>query len=319
MSPARTDLEQLRDVNSIEGMLRGMGVRLKRTARALVCVCPFPDHVHQANPTPSFSVFVHDGVELFKCWGNCNRTGDVFDFAGYMWVPNYDRHTDLVAAIEKLNRGGFDYVQPETRKAEPQLPQWLWREIALTEQVRAYAKSRGISDQVLEEHHVGQLPDSMAQSPYNMRAGQWMAIPSFWFGNLTTVKLRNITKSKFRFMMVPGSKAGVWNRDGILDNQPVLITKSEISAMVCKSFGIMNVCAPTAGENSISSDVRTATILCPVRVYIGDNDQTGRKSGTARAKEYQAELKYPPEQYKDVDQWILADKEAPTIIRRWLE
>ncbi|MBN1618381.1 hypothetical protein JW887_03500, partial [Candidatus Dojkabacteria bacterium] len=56
-------------------------------------------------------------------------------------------------------------------------------------------------------------------------------------------------------------------------------------------------------------------------VVIGDNDpdprvrEETRKLAERRAKELNGELFFPPEEYKDVDEWILKRKKAVDIIR----
>jgi hypothetical protein len=86
-------------------------------------------------------------------------------------------------------------------------------------------------------------------------------------------------------------------------------------------------CCPVAGEGSgLDNRYRVALSFSEKLVLIGDNDanQEVRRRMQDKAKEradfLTAELHFPPQEYKDIDNWVLAEPEtALPIIKGWLE
>ena len=76
------DIDEARRTHDIQTIL---GTKKKKM------ICPLPQHTHSSRPTPSFSIFWRDGVQHFKCHGNCNLTGDVIDLVGYLNIQGYDQ------------------------------------------------------------------------------------------------------------------------------------------------------------------------------------------------------------------------------------
>src|SRR5574338_1390133 len=76
--------------DEIENARRTHDIRDVLGTQKKYIVCPLPLHIHRRN-TPSFMIFFRDGVQYFRCHGNCGLTGDVIDLVGYLRVPGYDR------------------------------------------------------------------------------------------------------------------------------------------------------------------------------------------------------------------------------------
>ena len=93
--------------------------------------------------------------------------------------------------------------------------------------------------------------------------------------------------------------------------------------MLLDQYDIL-ACAPTGGEKMLVDEYSRALAFCSRRVVVGDNDrdpEIREKMQTAareRADTLHAELRFPPKEYKDIDEWILADDTAIQTIRSWI-
>jgi hypothetical protein len=99
------------------------------------------------------------------------------------------------------------------------------------------------------------------------------------------------------------------------------VVKGEIAAMVLHQRGLL-ACAPTGGESMRLTDEIKRALSFADCVVIGDNDRDPavRKETSRlayeRSKELNAKLFFPPEEYKDVDEWVLNDPFAIDELRR---
>ena len=276
-------------------------------------VCPLPMHVHQNN-TPSFSIFTRpNGDQWFSCFGNCQAEGDVIDLVGYLRIPGYSPK-DFKArkkAIGMLSDRFTVATEPfHKKREETKLTGHEWKEfVPYGSAVREYAESRGITEETLKHFSVGET-------------NNWIAIPTFEDHRLICLKMRNMNRySSFRYMSLEGSRLGLFNFDEInMIDEPVLIAKGEITAMLMWQHGF-HACAPTGGESSHQNIDHwfAALAFSPMKIVVGDNDKAGRKFGKKRAGMLYAELKFPPEQYKDWDDWLLAEPaQCIEETRRWI-
>jgi len=269
-------------------------------------ICPLPQHIHGAH-TPSFSVFWRDGVQHFRCHGNCNLVGDVIDFAGYMYIPNYnpsDKHR-FMAAVAYLE-GKIDISIPIPEK-EIRLSGSEWYEyLPIGPDALAYARSRGLNQATVEKFRLGQKEN-------------FLVIPSFEEGRLQGIKLRNVLPGTFRYMSMDGSRQSLFNCDTVAySTLPVFIVKAEIPCMLLHQEGYL-ACAPTGGEGGWTERWRSYLALSS-NIVVGDNDGPGRALAPKRAALFGAKLVYPPDPHKDVDEWMLADHAGfKTQMDQWLK
>jgi DNA primase len=280
---------------------------LSLSARRRWIVCPLPRHPHK-NYTPSFSIYDgRDGVQRFKCHGNCGAQGDVIDLAGYLWVPGYNPRgtNDVAKAIEMLGiRGNVHIPTSEKTKVVSLGVRAHEKYLPIGEEARAYAHSRGINDESIEKFQIGQ-------------DRTWMTMPYFRDGRLRGIKKRNCCTSNqsLRYIADKGSKGDLFNIDSVrYTNGSVLIVKAEIPAILLDQYGFKSV-APTGGEGSWDEQWRTDLGLSRLTV-IGDNDGPGRKLAIKRATKFAAVLEFPPKEFKDIDEYMLA---RPQEARQWLE
>lgn len=258
-------------------------------------VCPLPMHIH-VNNTPSFSIFWWDGVQMFRCHGNCGLQGDVIDLVGFMRIPGYKAHNkaDIRRALKLLDDRYERVALPPVRRERLAGDAWM-DFLPPGPEVIEYAKARGLEPDTLQKFHVGQ-------------SGHWMTIPSFEEGRLIGIKLRNIEPDGLRFMALKGSHQALFNHDAVyLSAGTVLLVKGEIPCMLLDQLGFL-ACAPTGGEGGWKENWRVALALAKV-IVVGDNDETGRVMAERRAAFLNAVIRYPPTCHKDWDEWYLADPE----------
>jgi len=278
------------------------------TRRKRQIVCPLPMHAHH-NYTPSFSIYWAGDRWRWQCHGSCQKKGDVIDLVGYMQVPFYDPEdpAKLSEAINILTGNGYQPAPPIPPKKGTALPPTYWQEFYPPgKEVIQYAQKRGISEGTLQTYRIGQR---------EYQGDIWMTIPTFHNDKLIGIKMRNINHGP-RYRAIKGSRTGLFNYNGVAYRSgTVYVVKGEIAALVMLERGLL-ACAPTGGESmKLSKEIRSALALSHP-VVIGDNDPDPsvrietRKLAERRARSLNAELIFPPEAYKDVDEWILDDPGA---------
>jgi hypothetical protein len=272
-------------------------------------VCPLPDHKHY-NYTPSFSIYFRGGKQNWFCHG-CGRGGDVIDLVGYLNIPGYnsDDTEHIKRAIDILTDGKHSISPVIPPPQEPELIyQGEWKNYTPPgEVVMEYARNRGITPRVINMFQVGQME----------KYGKiYMTLPCFHDGVLQGIKLRLVEGEGLRYHSFKGSKSGIFNYDGVKGQRGVIfVVKGEIAAMVMESNGY-SACAPTNGECGDIEPFLPIFNLADRIVVISDNDPVEStrvqisKCAKQRAKVLSATLVYPPEEYKDIDEWLLADPEA---------
>jgi hypothetical protein len=306
----------IRDVHRLYDIYSVLGVSSRRSWM----VCPLPQHTHYNN-TPSFSIFTSpDGVQRWKCHGNCGLQGDVIDLVGYMQIPNYD-HTsgEHVRMAAGLLGGSFEITMPKIERRSTIAPNTWAKYHPPGMEIIQYAKQRGLNETTLSKFKIGQFK-------------HFMAIPTFEEGILRGIKFRNTwpawrldnSMDGLRFWAAKGSTKALFNHDAVsYTEDALLLVKGEIPAMLCDQLGFL-ACATTGGEGSYIE--RWANILSFAQrvVVVGDNDRDPvvREKMVAkayeRAKILHGEVRFPPEQFKDIDEWILADPKATHEITEWL-
>lgn len=306
--------QEIRDYRKIYHIRNILGVASNKRWMS----CPLPQHRRSAGrvSTPSFSIYYdRDGVERWKCHGNCGLHGDVIDLVGYMNVPSYNPKdiNDVLKATAILGNKHEITVQPVVRERNI-LDINAWKKyIPPGQPVVEYALARGLNMQTIEKFKIGQRK-------------MYMAMPCFEKERLIGIKFRYVGEDdQLRFFVEKGGSAGLFNYDAVAwSHKKVLIVKGEIPAMMLDQYGLL-ACAPTAGEGSPAAEYAPMLGLSKKRIVIGDNDRDPKvreqmnKRARARANALLAELRFPPEEYKDVDEWILNDIFAIATIKEWLD
>jgi hypothetical protein len=269
-------------------------------------ICPLPFHQHKAF-TPSFAVHLTERGERWRCFGSCNLEGDVVDLVGYLRVPGYDpKNLKMLEKAWSMLDGNYQIQEIARLPKKAKLSPAAWDYLLGTEVVE-YARTRGLAVKTLKKFKVGQM---------ERNGKSFMTMPVFEDHELVAIKYR-CTSEKV-FFTEKGSRAALLNFDAVnYTMEPVLILKGEIPVYLCDQHGFL-ACAFTGGEGYLGAEYFPNLSFAARRVVVGDNDKTGWETAPKRAHALHAEVKFPPEEYKDIDQWILADPDAIPTIKGWL-
>ena len=141
-------------------------------------------------------------------------------------------------------------------------------------------------------------------------------MPTFEDGVLTAIKMRRVKGSGLRYFSLKGSRSSLFNHDAVAyQTGTVLIAKAEIPAMLLTQMGYL-ACAPTNGEDAKMDRWKDLFVFFDRIVIIGDNDVAGRAGAAARAEMLGGVTVFPPNTYKDIDEFIL---EEPNVSKEFLE
>jgi len=305
MHNQRLDLDEVVKRHSIQDVL-GLDTKRRWT------VCPLPQHAHH-NYSPSFSLYWWKGRQLFKCHGNCGLKGDVIDLVGYLRLPDYDRSLQQrLQAAELLEGEPVTIDMPLPQKETPRIAPWAWKEfVPPGKETIEYAASRGLTEETLKRFKIGQ---------YKRQA---MTIPIFHAGRLQGIKCRNFHAAPLRYWAIEGSQKGLFGYDEVFfTDQPVFIVKGEIAAMYLLQLGF-RACAPTGGEGSYVNEYLHALAFSK-NIVIGDNDpdpntrEKMAKYAYQRSVLFSGILRFPPEEFKDIDEWLLDRPEDIAVLQQWI-
>ena len=307
--------DEIRDYRRIYSIRSVLGVGSNKRWMS----CPMPQHRRSSDKvsTPSFSIYYdRDGVERWKCHGNCGLYGDVIDLVGYLNISGYNPKniSSVLRAVAILSHR-HEMTMVEMKPRRDLLKPDAWEEyVPPGIEVFRFARRRGLEKKTLKRFRVGQK-------------GSYMSMPCFEEERLVGIKFRYIGRDEkqLRFFTEKGGRKGLYNYDDVAwTKKRVLIVKGEIPVMLLSQNGILS-CAPTAGEGSLATEYAPVLGLSKKRVVVGDNDPDPevrtrmQERARARANALHAELQFPPEGYKDIDEWILDDFFSLGIIEEWLE
>lgn len=292
-------IRQLYDLPTIVGNMTGMDVHRQM-------VCPMPFHQHQ-NMSPSFGMFVDkDGIQRFKCFGQCGAQGDVIDFAGYYHLgvgynPNDPEHIKLAlmylrgnpisAKRSTLKKKGKPLDQ---RIIRPLLRQWQ-KDLWTCERALQYIEQRGILS-VAQQFGLGYQcidPQYTKYSGQGTLPGHYLCIPTFQAQEIISVKLRRIDSfyhdsdiKPIRYDSVSGSKIGtgqpgIFNGDAVAFKSGVVFSpEGEFDVMLATALGFQ-ACCVNSGANVMSE--RLALILAHADpIWIEDGDDAGHRHAQAK-------------------------------------
>lgn len=114
--------KQIKERIRIAEVLKVLGLeeRFKKAGDGLMGVCPIPSHIHGPMPNPEqFKIGRKDGTDVWHCFGDCQRGGDVIEFVKAM--TGYDNaHVRLWFAEHFAER--LDLKKSKEAKPEPAQP-----------------------------------------------------------------------------------------------------------------------------------------------------------------------------------------------------
>lgn len=157
----------------------GLAEQFKQTGKGLSGVCPLPSHKHGPMPNPEqFKIDQKDGVDVWHCFGDCQRGGDVIELvkavAGLdnahvrLWFAQHfaDRLSLQKPKAEATARkGSGETAQPaamtpvtppaESVKPEPEPLKALRFHLNLDPAAPYLTKTRGLKPETIERFGLG--------------------------------------------------------------------------------------------------------------------------------------------------------------------
>jgi DNA primase catalytic core len=318
------EVERLKREISVERLAEARGIKLTRSGKELIGLCPFHD-----DRNPSLNI---DPVKnVWHCKGACGEGGDVIE-----WVMRAEgvsfRH-----AVELLKREHFPLaagpIQPVKRSTIPKLPppvardaddrallveivDYYSRTLKQSPEALKYLASRGLqSSEIIDRFKLGfanrtlgygleeksrvagaemrgrlQRLGILRESGHEHFNGS-VVVPVFnASGEVVEMYGRKIT-AKLRegtplHLYLKGEHRGVWNEQALEASKEVILCEALIDALTFWVAGFRNVTA-SYGVNGFTADHRAAFAQHGTeRVYIAyDNDEAGNKAAAKLAEE----------------------------------
>ena len=315
--------ERLKREVSIQRLAEARGIKLTRSGKELIGLCPFHD-----DRNPSLNI---DPVKnVWSCKGACGEGGDVF-----LWVMRAEG-VSFHHALELLKRDYAPSAGPVVKIATvPKLPplidataddkkllgtvvDYYSRTLKDSPEAQRYLVKRGLeSSEIIDRFKLGYANRSLClHLPASNRAAgeaQWtrlkelgilrnqkpghehfngsLVIPVFnldgevmeMYGRKITPNLRAGTPDH---TYLPGPHRGVWNEEAFLASKEIILCEALIDALTFWVAGYRNVTA-SYGVNGFTADHRAAFERHGIeRVYIAyDRDDAGDKAAAKLAEQ----------------------------------
>ncbi len=315
--------ERLKREVSIQRLAEARGIKLTRSGKELIGLCPFHD-----DRNPSLNI---DPVKnVWSCKGACGEGGDVF-----LWVMRAEG-VSFHHALELLKRDYAPSAGPVVKIATvPKLPplidataddkkllgtvvDYYNRTLKDSPEAQRYLVKRGLeSSEVIDRFRLGYANRSLClhlpasnraageaqrtrlkelgilrnQKPGHEHFNGSLVIPVFnlagevveMYGRKITPNLRAGTPDH---TYLPGPHRGVWNEEALLASKDVILCEALIDALTFWVAGYRNVTA-SYGVNGFTADHRAAFERHGTeRVYIAyDRDDAGERSALRLSEE----------------------------------
>jgi DNA primase catalytic core len=315
--------ERLKREVSIQRLAEARGIKLTRSGKELIGLCPFHD-----DRNPSLNI---DPVKnVWSCKGACGEGGDVF-----LWVMRAEG-VSFHHALELLKRDYAPSAGPVVKIATvPKLPplidataddkkllgtvvDYYHRTLKDSPEAQRYLVKRGLeSSEIIDRFKLGYANRSLClhlpasnraageaqrtrlkelgilrnQKPGHEHFNGSLVVPVFnlagevveMYGRKITPNLRAGTPDH---TYLPGPHRGVWNEEAFIASKEIILCEALIDALTFWVAGYRNVTA-SYGVNGFTADHRAAFERHGIeRVYIAyDRDDAGDKAAAKLAEE----------------------------------
>jgi replicative DNA helicase len=242
--------------------------------------------------TPSFSIKVKDGEEVFFCHG-CGKGGDVLSYIEYKEscsrpdavkiLKSYAVNPRMTATFARnaasandIARVAETFTNLSDLKEKVVLPidKWPAKESALLASKSALAwllEKRGITEDTAKKMRLGFSQSTKGHvDDENIRGAGWILFPRFNDDKVIAVKMRSIAEKAFS--QVPGMDAkALFNADAPNALEDLFVTEGELDTCIFEQADFRAVSIPNA--NSKLTPEGKAIMKRASRVFLaGDND-----------------------------------------------
>ncbi len=313
--------ERLKREVSIQRLAEAQGIKLHRSGKELIGLCPFHD---DRNP----SLNIDPVANVWHCKGACGEGGDVI-----RWVARSEGVSDA-HAIALLKRDYAPSTGPVVKIATiPKLPcpvtlgaddRTVMREVVRfyadtlrdTADAKRYLEKRGLrSSELVERFRLGfsdrmlgpALPDKNRRAGAEIRQqlerlGVFRASGHEHLRGSLVIPVLNLDGDVVQLygrkindnlrggtdyhLYLPGPMRGVWNEEALVATKEIILCEALIDAMTFWCAGYRQVTA-SYGVNGFTKDHRAAFERHGIeRVYIAyDGDEAGNKAAVKLADE----------------------------------
>lgn len=318
------ELDRLKREVSVARLAEAMGVKLARTGKDLLGLCPFHD---DRNP----SLVISPARNLWHCLGACNAGGSVIDWVMRAQNVSFRHAVELLrrdaclteAAPEPGGKGGgaapalppLAATDARDEELAREVIAWYHATLLENEEALAYLESRGLRDPgLIKRFQLGfanrtlgyRLPHARRLDGAGLRGrlqklgflresghehfNGSLVIPVLdGQGRVLEVYGRKIGKGLREgtplHLYLPGPHAGVWNEQA-LSARDVILCEALIDALTFHRHGFTNVTA-AYGVNGFTPDHHQAFARHGVRrVFLAyDRDEAGDRAAEALARE----------------------------------
>ncbi len=250
--------------------------RLNKQGHEFKATCPLPGH---KDDTPSFTVYLYDGVWLFKCHG-CQASGNVIQFVQRMENCGFKQACEIMKkslgvdadeVFHPQDAPGDTYTLAEYKKYEDQLPlarNWLLQE-------------RGIGLETAQKFHFGYIQDLRNKhiSPEGIEDivdKGWISLPIIDGQNVVAIEFRSIVRKEVRKM--PKMKTSCLLGAHLIDPfEPVFVVEGGYDAAVLVQAGFVACSIPGAGYTPAPEAIDVLKQAEYV-ILAGDTDVPGLKA-----------------------------------------
>jgi DNA primase len=306
------ELERLKAQTSVERLIEGAGVELKRAGKDLLGRCPF----HEDREA---SLVVTPSKNLWHCFG-CQIGGGPIDWLMKSRGVSFRHAVELLreGAIEvpavRHSRGLRGWAPPVSLSADDQalLRQaidYYHERLKQTPEALSYLSRRGLNHpEMIDAHRLGfadrtlglRLPEKTRKAGNEIRGrlqklGLWRASGHEHFngslvipvispsGEITEVYGRKITEGLRPgtplHLYLPGPHRGVWNQQALEANKEVILCEALIDALTFWCAGYRNVTASYGIEGFTADHLAVLKACGAQRVLIAyDRDEAGDRA-----------------------------------------
>ena len=322
---AEEEIERLKREVSIERLAEARGVKLRRSGKNLIGLCPF-----HKDTNPSLSI---DPVQnIWNCQGACRKGGSVIDWVMHAEGVSF-RHACELLREDHLPLAAHSNGKPPRISTVPKLPAPVSRdadERALLLQIVSYyhetlkqspealkyLEARGLkSSEMIDRFQMGFANRTLGYrlQPKNRVAGAELrgrlealgiyrktghehfngsvVIPVFDArGQVTGMYGRKITPGlragTDKHLYLPGPHRGVWNEEALAVSKEIILCEALIDALTFWCAGFRHVTA-SYGVNGFTDDHRAALKKYGTKkIYIAyDRDDAGEGATQSLAEE----------------------------------
>jgi len=276
----QNDLDELKK-NPVVLRLYKERVKLEHNGPRFRGRCPLGTH---KDTTPSFDVFLHEGVYIYNCMG-CGNKGNIFQFISkadgipmneaIKLVRNFV-HGSPEYGAEEVDRVFRQPLKDDKPKISLPLDAVAYLETALAnnESARAWLlNERGIHYETAKRLHMGFIQDIgslIGKDDHDVQDKGWIAFPCIEGERIRAIKFRSMTRKVFRKQTGMASDV-LYNADTIDPLEPVFLTEGEFDTAVLEQAGFHAVSLPNATSNT-TGPMQDKLLQSDLIILAGDND-----------------------------------------------